>query len=301
MNQTKTRADRTAEGVAMWRAIGAKESDARVRNPDFMAAGFLSPVSRALLTVSPLRSWMTSYYGNKLPGAYGYATARTLHLDAIFARALDEGAEQVVLLGAGYDSRAYRFRERLSKVRLFELDLQATQERKKKRIKTLFGGLPEWVTYVPINFDAQRLEDVLPAAGFDRTKRTFFLWEGVSMYLTEEAIDQTLGFVARNSPPKSSIAFDFVDQGALKGNSPRHPGVQQWIDVLTELGHPMTFGIDENATDVFLRKRGFEVVSQIGSAEMERKYLTKSDGALLCRTSSFLCIVHAQVTAPSPA
>jgi methyltransferase (TIGR00027 family) len=299
MNQMKNRADRTAEGVAMWRAIGAREADPRVRNPDFMAAGFLNPVSRALLSVPPLRSWMTNHYSRKLPGAYGYATARTLHLDSIFSRALDEGAEQVVLLGAGYDSRAYRFRERLSKVRVFELDLQATQERKKARLETLFGSLPEWVTYVPINFDAQRLEDVLPAAGFDRTRRTFFLWEGVSMYLTEEGIDQTLGFVARNSPPHSSIAFDYVALGALRGDS-RYPGTQQWINVLAEIGHPMTFGIEEDATDVFLRKRGLEVVSQIGSADMERKYLIKSDGELLCRTSSFLCIVHARVQEPAP-
>ena len=283
----------------MWRAIGAREQDSRVRNPDFMAAGFLNPMSRALLQVSPLRSWMTDYYSRKLPGAYGYATARTLHLDSIFARALSEGAEQVVFLGAGYDSRAYRFREQLSQVRVFELDLQATQERKKKRIKTLMGQLPEWVTYVPINFDAQKLEDVLPAAGFDRTKKTFFLWEGVSMYLTEEGIDQTLGFVARNAPPGSSIAFDYVALGALKGET-RYPGTQQWINVLAEIGHPMTFGIDEDATDAFLRKRGLEVVSQIGSAEMERKYLTKSDGALLCNTSSFLCIVHARVQASAP-
>lgn len=297
----KKRADRTAEGVAMWRAIGALESDPSVRNPDSLAAGFLNPVSRALLSVPPLRSWMTSYYSRKLPGAYGYATARTLHLDSIFSRALDEGAEQVVLLGAGYDSRAYRFRERLSHVRVFELDLPATQERKKTRLETLFGSLPAWVTYVPINFDAQRLQDVLPAAGFDRTKRTFFLWEGVSMYLTEEGIDQTLGFVARNAPPHSSIAFDFVALGALQGDDGRYPGTRHWMNVLAEIGHPMTFGIEEDATDAFLRKRGLEVVSQIGSAEMERKYLVKSDGQLLCRTSSFLCIVHARVQEPTPA
>ncbi|MET0400913.1 MAG: SAM-dependent methyltransferase, partial [Cystobacter sp.] len=180
-----------------------------------------------------------------------------------------------------------------------EVDLQATQENKKKKLTALLGKLPEEVTYVPINFDTQQLAQVLPAAGFDRTLQTFFLWEGVSMYLTEEAIDQTLGFVARQTPPHSSIAFDYVALGALRGES-RYPGTQQWIDALKELGHPMTFGIEEDATDVFLRKRGLEVVSQIGSAEMERKYLTKSNGELLCHTSSFLCIVHARVQAPAP-
>ncbi|TSC24558.1 SAM-dependent methyltransferase [Corallococcus sp. Z5C101001] len=297
MNRDKRRADRTAEGVAIWRAMGVHEPDSSVRNPDLMAAQFLGPISRAALSIAPLRSWLMSHFGRRFPGAYGCATARTLHLDALFVSALEEGVEQVVLLGAGYDSRAYRFRERLSKARVFEVDLPATQVKKQQRLQSLFGSLPDWVRYVPIDFDTQRLEDVLPAAGFERSARTFFLWEGVSMYLTQEGVDQTLGFVVRNTPPGSSIAFDYVAQGALRGD-PRYPGTEQWIRSLAEMGHPMTFGIEEDATERFLRERGLEVVSRVGSAELERRYLVRSNGDLLCSASSFLCIAHARVQGP---
>ncbi|AGC46254.1 hypothetical protein MYSTI_04966 [Myxococcus stipitatus DSM 14675] len=294
MNKDKREADRTALGVAMWRALGAREEDASVRNPDFMAEDFLDPVSRALLSVAPVRAWFKNHFGRKLPGAYGFATARTLHLDALFQQALDDGARQVVLLGAGYDSRAYRFRERLEGVRVFELDLPSTQRRKKERLDALLGAVPDWVNYVPINFDVHRLEDVLPAWGFDSSLRTFFLWEGVSMYLTEQSVSRTLGFVVRHTPRGSSIAFDYVALGALRGDV-RYPDSRQWGRQLASMGHPMTFGIEEDDSDAYLRQQGLEVISRIGSADMEREYLTKSNGELLCHTSNILNIVHARV------
>lgn len=300
MSQDKRKADRTAMGVAMWRALGAREGDARVRNPDFMAAEFLDPVSRALLAVAPVRAWFKSHFGRKLPGAYGFATARTLHLDSLFLQALDEGARQVVLLGAGYDSRAYRFRERLAGARVFEVDLPSTQQRKKERLGALLSSMPDWVTYVPINFDKQRLEEVLPGAGFDSKLRTFFLWEGVCMYLSEEGVQQTLGFVVRNAPSGSSIAFDYVALGALRGDV-RYPDSRQWGSELAAMGHPMTFGIDEDDSAAYLREQGLELVSSIGSADMEREYLTKSNGELLCHTSNILHIVHARVAESRPA
>ncbi|QSQ14852.1 SAM-dependent methyltransferase [Myxococcus landrumensis] len=294
MNKDKRQADRTALGVAMWRALGAREEDSRVRNPDFMAEDFLDPVSRLLLSVAPVRAWFKSHFGRKLPGAYGFATARTLHLDSLFQTALDDGAQQVVLLGAGYDSRAYRFRERLEGVRVFEVDLPSTQRRKKERLSALLGAVPDWVTYVPSDFDAHRLEDVLPASGFDSRLRTFFLWEGVSMYLTEQGVRRTLGFVVRNTPRGSSIAFDYVALGALRGDV-RYPNSRQWGSALAAMGHPMTFGIEEDDSAAYLREQGLELLSSIGSADMEREYLRKSNGELLCHTSNILHIVHARV------
>src|SRR5207244_9228969 len=116
---------------------------------------------------------------------------RTRYMDECMQRALEAGATQVVILGAGFDTRAYRFAEQLKNKKIFEVDYQSTQEIKKRRLIEVFGAMPAHVRFTEIDFkkDAQRHE--LIAAGDQHGEKTFPIGEGVSMYLAESAVRKT--------------------------------------------------------------------------------------------------------------
>src|SRR5262249_7883176 len=126
----------------------------------------------------------------------GQHLIRTRFLDERLQNAVSAGATQVVILGAGYDSRAYRMKQLLNAIRVFEVDFGPTQEYKKLRLQEILGCLPANVTYVPIDFTRENLPNVLAKAGYRSDRKTIFLWEGVTYYIPEEAVRSTLRFVA---------------------------------------------------------------------------------------------------------
>ena len=180
----------TALEMTAYRALGAKHPDPSIRNADRLAERFLgvderrllkeagSDILLAALAMDTESAWAT--LGNR--GALARAVhVRTRHIDEVVEDSLNAGISQIVNLGAGLDSRAYRIDAAYGRV--FELDLPATQEYKKKRVREILGSLPGHVTYAPIDFAKQELAMVPDSAGFDRKARSLFIWEGVTMYI----------------------------------------------------------------------------------------------------------------------
>ena len=126
---------------------------------------------------------------NPAPGMVGAMLSRTRYIDEVLLQDLSGGARQVVILGAGFDSRAYRFRERLEGVRLFEVDYGPTQEYKKRRLQEIFGSVPKHVQYVAMDFNRDDLATQLRNNGYSPKERTVFIWEGVTMYLPVTSIE----------------------------------------------------------------------------------------------------------------
>jgi methyltransferase (TIGR00027 family) len=200
--------------------------------------------------------------------------ARTRHIDQVFADALRDGMAQVVILGAGLDSRAYRFPNELRTAHVFEVDLPATQEYKKKRIREILHALPRHVTYVPIDFTKQDLAEVLDAAGYDPARKTIFLWEGVSFYLPEAAVDATLRFVATHAARGSRIVFDYFLKSGLKAPPP------QLRDVMTRLqavGEPLIFGLPDENPERFITDRGLTIGENASMRDLFARYIPKSE------------------------
>jgi methyltransferase (TIGR00027 family) len=139
------------------------------------------------------------------PGVWEFLAARDRYIDDYLAACLGEGLEQLVILGAGYDALAYRFDALKAGVKVFEVDHPATQAVKLKRVTAVFGTPPPHVTYVAIDFDRQTLADRRIACGYDERLKTLFIRQGVTHYLTPQAVDGTLAFIAGNSRPDSSI------------------------------------------------------------------------------------------------
>jgi len=212
---------RTAIWAAACRALGSLEPDPRVRNPDSLATTLIGPDEVALLGDSALAGvWSLSYdelsRNSELINSAHMMTARTRFIDDTLLASIHNGAKQVVILGAGFDSRAYRFSELLQNISVFEIDHPATQEAKKARVRAALGSLPPNITYVPIDFRDAGLDGLLAAASYKKNEITFFNWEGVTMYLPAKDVTNILQWVASNSAPGSTIVFDYTYASVIR-------------------------------------------------------------------------------------
>lgn len=278
--------------MACARAIAACERDESVRNPDYLARQFLNRWWRICFHLG----WITRRVMEiGSPGIYCYHIARTKHIDSLLIQVLKEGVEQLVILGAGNDSRAYRFCSRLGRVPVFEVDFPGTQAEKKSQLLKFFGHLPENVTFVPIDFNSQSLEEVLLRGGFKTTLKTFFIWEGVSYYISEGAVDRVLQFVTDNCLPGSSLVFDYALQSFIRGDWRAFRGARATKICAAAIGEPLIFGIEDGSTEQFLRERGLKTISDLGPYDLEGRYLLRSDGTLHGHAYDFFRIVHATV------
>jgi methyltransferase (TIGR00027 family) len=297
--KTRARTARnTAEAFASLRAAGSSVHDEQVRNPDHLASRFiaLGPRLTTLVKVPALRPLARRTAERMSPGAYYYELARVKHIDRVLSEELDSGIAQLAILGAGFDTRAYRFADRLSATRVFELDHPVTAALKQARARKVFGVLPDHVTYVSADLEHEGLSAVLLSAGYRSDAKTLFIWSGVSFYLSAEAVDSVLAFVQAFSEPGSSIVFDYHYRGFTDGTRDYY-GAREGKRRVEELGEPCIFGIEEGNVSSFLQRHGLELVSDLGPDELERRYLIRSDGGVDGHPFGFISIAHARVPA----
>ncbi|MEM8963409.1 MAG: SAM-dependent methyltransferase [Acidobacteriota bacterium] len=265
---------RSAELVALIRAMSRKQRATWRHSPDSMAELFVRWRDRPCLWLSrPL--WLLSEA--IVPGSCYYHVARSRHFDALLVKAVDEGIEQLVILGAGYDSRPYRFRHRLGGVTIFELDLPGTQERKKRRLRAALTDLPDHVTYVAVDFNHTTLDGALSAVGYRNTAKTFFMWEGVMPYLPEPAIVSVFDFVANQSGVGSSIAFDYLLRSFLDDPSMIRNG-RLALRQNNRVGEPLITGYEPADLERLVLARGLTLASDLGSRELGARYCVDPKG-----------------------
>ncbi len=204
-------------------------------------------------------------------GVMAYAALRTRLIDEHLQQALKEGLSQVVILGAGYDTRPYRFEAFKNRTRAFEVDQPSIQADKREKLKNAFGSIPEHVTYTPVDFEKDDLAESLYSSGYDAKCRTFFIWEGVTMYLDQGSVEKTLEFVAGNSGLGSGIIFDYAPPDLVDGTSSA-PMVAEMLDCLRQLGEPYKFGIEPENIVSFLSQRGFASVEDYSTQDLIERY-----------------------------
>lgn len=283
----------TAEIQAMRRAIeSTKPEDERICYDPY-AQHFLSTRYRIIGKSHFLASALHWYlYERRLPGFFGFTVARVRYMDDYSESCVKDGIKQLVILGAGYDSRAYRIEGLKGRVMVFEVDHTATQRVKEEKIKKIFGSLPDDVVYVAIDFDKERLDKRLFESGYDRNVKTLFIWEGVTPFLTAEAVDETLAFVVNNSGKESSIVFDY-----LVRSDEYTPSEQRLIGKLTglhsQMGELLKFSIQRSAVEEFLSKRGFNRVVNATIDDLKDLYFRGKNERR--RVFAPVAIVHATV------
>jgi methyltransferase (TIGR00027 family) len=242
-------------------------------------------------TIVPLLRWVLRARLTQ-PGLSDYVLARTRIFDDAFSSALDERFAQVVLLGAGFDTRALRFAGRNQHTQVFELDMPSTQEAKLGVYRRKRVPLPAELTFVPIDFDTQELGEALRTGGYRDGEKTLFLWEGVTMYLTAEAVHATLDFIGRSAGTGSSLVFDYVYADILRGDAPRF-AARQAFEAVRKAGEAWTFGVDDGEIEALLVRHGLQLRSHYTPADLERLYFTGPDGTLLRRVNGAHCIAMA--------
>ena len=282
----------TAEGNAALRAAEwLRPEDERVCYDQF-ARRFLG-LRFGVIVRSRLLTRIALWYAERIiPGAADSLVARTRYIDDYLKQCIDDGIEQLVILGAGYDSRAYRFDELRPRVRVFEVDHPDTQRAKIQKVKRIFGSLPSHVVYVGLDLDEKKLGEGLLEAGYRKDKKTLFIWEGVTVYLTPEAVDETLAFVAENSGKGSSIIFDYAFQFALDATSDSEEA-KKWRKAYERRGEPPKFALKEDEVEEFLSKRGFYQVKIVSMESLENVYF-RSKG-ISRKVTRLGAIVHADV------
>jgi methyltransferase (TIGR00027 family) len=269
-------ASRTAQYMALFRALEDARPHGRRLFADPFATAFLDPLLTLVVSAARLpllRAGLPWFIDARWPGARTSAVARTRFIDDALGRGLGSGIEQVVLLGAGFDARAYRLAG-IEKCRVFEVDHPDTLARKRAAIERTLTQVPKHVTYVPTDFNERRIDDVMADAGFDPALRTFVIWEGVTNYLTEDAVDATLRWSAR-AAPGSHVLFTYVDRRVLDDPRSFH-GTKKLFATLSDAGEKWTFGLDPGELAQFVAARGLVLEQNVGAAEYRAMYFGRS-------------------------
>lgn len=266
----------TAEVVCYMRASDQRRPQQQRVLDDPYAKLFLGRLTRAALATLEATGKLGERAEQLFPGLTTYILARHRFIDEHVDKALSTGEiKQLVLLGAGYDTRAYRFAKELSGCRIFEVDHPATTRRKAELAQTHAGTLPEIpISRVAIDFETTTLSDALAEAGFETNARSFFVWEGVSMYLTRAAIKETLRTIREMGGSDTEIAMDFwflLDTPDVLSSAHRMSA-----NLLHFLGEPITFGMHPEDVEHFLARLGFAVNDLATAEELERRFI--SDG-----------------------
>ena len=277
-NGTGTGPSGTAEGVAAFRAVEAMLPEDERICYDPYAVHFTSEARLAWLIKNP---------NHPFSGLQNTIAARVRYFDEMVKVAARDGLEQLVIMGAGYDTRAYRIDELTRDVRVFEIDHPDTQRVKKEKIRNIFFKLPDHVTYVAVDFETQDFGQRLLECGYSVTKKTLFLMEGLLMYLPGHAIDEMLSFMVHNSGRGSAILFDCSKETAA-GDTP-DPDIRRAIREHTaRQGEPIRFAIPKEGIETFLTEREFSQVRNVTSAEYKRMYFTgKNKDRVLYQPLSF--------------
>jgi methyltransferase (TIGR00027 family) len=213
---------------------------------------------------------------------------RTRFIDEVLSRAIAGGATQVLVLGAGLDSHAYRCRELLASSRVFEVDRPATLAWKQRRVDEALGGPPGNLTYVPLDLQ-ESLSATLARHGYDLSLRSFILMEGVSMYLPDEVLRATFRFIAAHAPG-SSCVFDFATTAMVEGiqrmdlaSAPpaARASMERFLDMIRD--EPWLSGLALDTEQQYLAELGLALgeLLVIGGPESVARYLTRPEGTVV--------------------
>jgi methyltransferase (TIGR00027 family) len=266
---------RPALTLAFLRATEAYQPE-RERLFDDRVSRDLMPGSWKVFLFPGLRHAEVTLMEMSAPGLMGSLYCRTRYIDDALRNVLRKGLDQVVILGAGFDARAYRICN-IEQTHVFELDLPKVQRLKQTLVAKILGKLPAHVTFVPIDFDHQNLDEVMTTAGFRQGLKTFFIWEAVTQYLTAEGVDRTFRYMAGAAAAGSKIVFTYIQQGIIDGTA-RSMADQRLVSAARQAGTPPWIsGFVPSRLAEYLNQRGLELVGEVGAPEFRARYLKPRD------------------------
>jgi methyltransferase (TIGR00027 family) len=280
----------TARAVANMRFLATLDQREEIRGPDYLAEIFVPEEWKTNFSDPAKREWFLTKF--LPPGMYLTHIARTAWFDSQFEEALKAHIPQIVFLGAGYDSRPYRFANFIKNTSIYEVDAPPTQEHKRSLLEQREINIPGGLVFVPTNFNNNSLKDALFSVGFDKKQKTLYVWEGVTYYLPAQTIDDMFNFIRENSPPGSIVCFDYY--GTFPGIDEAY-GVKEQREFMktNSPGECIQFRIVREKIGTFLSERGYKLTEHLTPEEAQKRYLTLKDGSSAGKISAGMCFVQA--------
>ena len=259
----------TAVGPMVLAAVEQHEPPGRRLVDDDLAASFLPTVGRwfaAATRLKPLRRLLIGAVDRSGPGLWTNLACRKRYIDEKLAEALPD-LDAVVILGAGLDTRGCRL-ARHSDIPVYEVDQPVNVARKAATIRRVFGAVPSTVHLVPVDFERDDLAESLRQNGYRDDARTLFIWEGVTQYLTADAVRGTL---AQLQTPGSRLVFTYVRSDFIDGTNLY--GAKSLHHRFVERRPIWTFGLRPDDVEAFLREFGWHLVEQAGPDYLVERYV----------------------------
>ncbi|MGC2656163.1 MAG: SAM-dependent methyltransferase [Mycobacterium sp.] len=262
---------RTAFGPMVLAAVENNEPPGRRLVDDDLAARFVPASARLLVAAtrfSALRRLFISALDRSGPGLWANLTCRKHFVSDVLSETFGR-IDAVVVLGAGMDTRAYHL-ARSSPIPVFEVDLPINIARKAAIVRRALGEVPRSVRLVALDFDRDDLLSTLAGHGYRPDYRTFFIWEGVTQYLTEETIRETLAGLEPVAPG-SQLVFTYVRRDFIDGtNLYGTPTLYRRVRRRRQLWH---FGLLPEHVAEFVAEFGWRLVQQLGPDELMQRYV----------------------------
>ena len=276
--------DGTAQKVAKQRLIETlAKPDERVINDPY-ADRFVLGASLIKLMGHKLNVWLAQKI---VPGFHEHLISRTRFIDDLINESAAKGIEQYVILGAGYDTRAHRL-QLPSSIRIFEVDQVEVQATKRSKLPKELTDL-ENITYVAVDFNRHSLTERLIDEGFDQSKSTIFTLEGVSQYITKEALNSTIKEVAKLTQKARSLFFlsyvnELLDKNPKACFGAGYPGAKKRASLIrygsAKVGEPWISFYSTEDIESLLSKNDYTIIDNVTLRDLNSRYFAPVGRAL---------------------
>ncbi|WP_213989750.1 SAM-dependent methyltransferase [Sodalis sp. dw_96] len=275
--KTKPFFSTTAEMVCLLRAKSFNEKREFYKSDDYVSV-LISHSLNSFLSIMH-KSFVLGFDGFNpmLPaGIYEYVVARTRYIDNLFST-LPAGTSHVFILGAGYDSRGFRFQETLKSCLVYECDHPDMQTHKRRLLENINIDYPANVKFVPIDFSNNSFDEWIKSLDLKPKNSCFFLLEGLTMYLSPQQMKSILHTVSQVAAGQCRLFFDYAYAEVIRGEYGGYNEAECIAEVRT-VGEPWKFGIEKSALAEFLQPYRLAVVDEMTSRDIEHSQFTDQDG-----------------------
>jgi len=262
----------TALGPMVIAAVEQLEPVDRRVVDDPLAVGFLPPVAGLLVRACRWGWWrrrVVHLTDGKAVGLWAEMLCRKRFIDDQVRAAVDAGIRQLLVLGAGFDTRGYRLADP-ERTAVYEVDLPANIDTKRALVRAVLGAVPDHVRLVPVDLGTDDLAESLRANGFRFDEPVVIVWEAVSQYLTEDAVRRTITVLAATAPG-SRLVFSYIRQEFLDGTNTF--GAARLHQSFVRDRGIWHFGLRPDQVAPLLAEYGWTEQEQLGGAELAQRYL----------------------------
>jgi methyltransferase (TIGR00027 family) len=273
------------------RACSASETNDYYKSDDNIATLLLPNGLKPFIHISLVRRLFTKMVAPN--GIYEYVIARTKYIDTAFKRALADQFDQVLIFGAGFDTRALRFQDVMGNSRVFELDVPVTQQAKIMQYQKRHLLIPPNLIFISIDFDKDSLPMKLNEAGFYKHRQCLFILEGLMMYLQPESVAETFRTIQDYAGKGSCVVFDYIYASVLRKEGIYYGEEGIWKTV-SGAGEQWHFGIEKGQVDRFLAQYAMQLIDHKDAKDLEKAYFSDSKGRIIGRVNGTHCLVTAE-------